>query len=277
MSTAVIVSNIAPGTTNEKVGEFFNFCGKVTKLEVEDDKESRTAKVTFEKPAAAETALLLDNTQLGATAVRVVRDGPAGDSAHSESDTTVSSPTEAHSNGDEVSIPQEAKPKSRIIAEYLAQGYMFSDQAIEQAIALDRKHGFSNKFLSSLEAFDKKYSAANKARAFDDKYSVSRQATQGFNSLHSYFEKALDTPTGRKLRDFYQKTEKNVLDIHSEAKRLQKEKKEAASAAAAAAAAATTASAADPASAPPPASTPEAQGQPEKTDIAEVQTQAKEK
>ncbi|KAI5300291.1 Subunit of the glycosylphosphatidylinositol transamidase complex-like protein [Ascosphaera pollenicola] len=108
--------------------------------------------------------------------------------------------------------------------------------AIEQAIALDKKHGFSNKFLSSLEAFDKKYSAANKARALDDKYSVSRQATSGFNSLHSYFEKALDTPTGRKLRDFYQKTEKNVLDIHSEAKRLQKEKKEKEAAAAAAAA-----------------------------------------
>ncbi|KAI5307479.1 hypothetical protein KEM55_008180 [Ascosphaera atra] len=62
----------------------------------------------------------------------------------------------------------------------------------------------------------------------DDKYSVSRQATSGYNSLHSYFEKAMDTPTGRKLRDFYQQTEKNVLDIHSEARRLQREKKEAA-------------------------------------------------
>lgn len=208
---------------------------------------------------AAETALLLDNTQLGATAVHVVRDEPAGASAQpSYAETAASSPTEA--NGpDDVTIPQEAKPKSRIIAEYLAQGYMFSDQAIEQAIALDQKHGFSSKFLSSLEAFDKKYSAANKARALDDKYNVSRQATNGYNSLHSYFEKALDTPTGRKLRDFYQKTEKNVLDIHSEAKRLQKEKKEAAAA-----------------SNPPAAPAPEGQAQPEKTSAAETQSQTKE-
>jgi hypothetical protein len=38
--------------------------------------------------------------------------------------------------------------------------------------------------------------------------------------LHSYFEKAINTPSGRKLRDFYSQTDKQVRDIHAEARRL---------------------------------------------------------
>lgn len=38
--------------------------------------------------------------------------------------------------------------------------------------------------------------------------------------MNSYFEKALDTPTGRRVRDFYIQSEKQVQDIHNEARRL---------------------------------------------------------
>ena len=38
--------------------------------------------------------------------------------------------------------------------------------------------------------------------------------------MASYFEKALDTPTGKKLAIFYTQGDKQVRDIHAEARRL---------------------------------------------------------
>lgn len=40
-----------------------------------------------------------------------------------------------------------------------------------------------------------------------------------------YYTKALSSPFGQKVRDFYTKTSKQVLDIHEEAKRLSAEQK----------------------------------------------------
>lgn len=117
-------------------------------------------------------------------------------------------------------LEQEDKPRSRIFAEYLAQGYAISDQAIQKAIALDHQRGFSQRFTSALSDFDKKYHASDKAKGIDESYKISDKATTGWKSLNSYFEMALDTPTGRKVRDFYIQTEKQVQDIHNEARRL---------------------------------------------------------
>jgi hypothetical protein len=40
-----------------------------------------------------------------------------------------------------------------------------------------------------------------------------------------YFENALDTPTGKRVRTFYDDRRKDVLDIHTEARRLADERK----------------------------------------------------
>jgi hypothetical protein len=72
--------------------------------------------VVFEKETAAKTALLLDNTQLGSTQVQV--SSAAGVSADEGNHFT----TNADRDTDE--ITQEEKPRSRIIAEYLAHGYV---------------------------------------------------------------------------------------------------------------------------------------------------------
>jgi len=117
-------------------------------------------------------------------------------------------------------IDQEDKPRSRIVAEYLAHGYVVSDQAIQKAIALDQKHGFSSRFTSALTDFDKKYHATDRARGIDESYKITNKAASGWRGINSYFEKALGTPTGRKVRDFYMQTDKQVRDIHSEARRL---------------------------------------------------------
>jgi len=162
--------------------------------------------------SAAKTALLLDNTQLGPSQVHV-------SGAHNLDDIAGGKAAAAGEESGE-DISQEDKPRSRIVAEYLAHGYTISDGAIQRAIALDNKHGISARFTSALAQFDSKYKATDNARAVDNKYGVTATASKGWAGMNSYFEKALGTPTGQKLRDFYVQGDKQVRDIHAEARRL---------------------------------------------------------
>lgn len=117
-------------------------------------------------------------------------------------------------------ITQEDKPRSRIVAEYLAHGYVLSDTALQRAIALDNKHGVSSRFTNALASFDSKYHATDKAKGLDASYGITDKAYTGWRGLNSYFEKALGTPTGQKLAAFYTSGNKQVQDIHAEARRL---------------------------------------------------------
>ena len=54
----------------------------------------------------------------------------------------------------------------------------------------------------------------------DAKYGVSDKAMSAWGGVHSYFEKALGTPTGQKVREFYLQSDKQVRDVHNEARRL---------------------------------------------------------
>lgn len=127
---------------------------------------------------------------------------------------------ETTKEGEEHHIDQEDKPRSRIVAEYLAHGYVISDAAVQKAIALDQKHGFSARFTSALANFDKKVQATDRARGLDESYKLSDKAASGWRGINSYFEKAMGTPSGRKVMDFYARTDKQARDIHNEARRL---------------------------------------------------------
>jgi RNA recognition motif-containing protein len=214
MSSTVHVSGIGSSTGEKDIRDFFSFCGKISDLKIEDDSKTESgstkkATVTFEKETAAKTALLLDSTQLGPAQISVTSGTSAGTSS-----ATASGHDEHHD------VPQEEKPRSRIFAEYLAHGYVISDKAIEQALALDQQHGVSQKFTSYLSGFDQKYKVTEKAKVADEKYGVSARANAAWGGLASYFDKAASTPTGQKLRTFYEQGNKQVLDVHNEARYL---------------------------------------------------------
>jgi len=217
MSQTVHVKGISSQTSEKEVRDFFSFCGKIQSLSVtpesDDANADQSASVTFEKETAAKTALLLDNTQLGPAQVHV---SSAANLDQASGGKTAGSADE-HDKDD---ISQEDKPRSRILAEYLAQGYTVSDKAIERAIALDQQHGVSNRFMSALTTFNDKYQVTGKAQQVDQKYGVSNRAQQGWLGLTSYFDKAASTPTGSKLRTFYESGSKQVLDVHNEARHL---------------------------------------------------------
>ncbi len=103
---------------------------------------------------------------------------------------------------------------------YLAHGYLISDKAIERALVLDQQHGISGRFMSALNNFDSKFKVSERSAQVDKSYGISDRAQQGWLGLNSYFNKAADTPTGQKLRGFYEQGSKQVLDVHNEAKHL---------------------------------------------------------
>jgi len=213
MANIVHVKNISAQTDDKEVRDFFSFCGKITSLDVNNEGDTKSATVTFEKETAAKTALLLDNTQLGNSTVQV---------SGSSSDPSSGAPASSISDekDDEHDIPQEDKPRSRIVAEYLAHGYVIGDHAIQKAIDLDNKHGVSSRFTLALQQFDQKYKATDRAQQLDSQYHITDRANAGWKGLQSYFEKAANTPTGQRIATFYTESNKKVQDIHNEARRL---------------------------------------------------------
>ena len=106
------------------------------------------------------------------------------------------------------------------MAEYLAHGYRLGDNVIQRALAFDQKNGISQRFSKVLTDFDSKYNATEKTRSLDDKYGVSDKTAGAWGGINSYFEQAINTPSGQKLRTFYDQGSKQVLDVHNEALHL---------------------------------------------------------
>lgn len=166
--------------------------------------------MTFEKETAAKTALLLNNTQLGANHISVTGNDADDNGA----------PPISNLDRDDAEITQEEKPRARILAEYLAHGYIIGDAAIQRAIELDTRHGVSSRFLGTLQALDSKYHASERAKTTDQTYGLTQRANSLLSGLSSYFEKASNTPTGKKIVQFYTDSEKQVREVHAEARRL---------------------------------------------------------
>lgn len=207
----VHVKNIAGVTSDGEIKDFFSFCGKISDIKVTSEGETKSADVTFEKETAAKTALLLNNTQLGSNHIAVT-------SASGDNDD--GSPLAQNADRDTDEITQEEKPRARILAEYLANGYVVGDAAIQRAIDIDSTHGVSSRFLNTIHSLDQKYHATDRAKATDQNLGLSMRANNFLTGLSTYFEKATNTPTGKKIVKFYEDGQKQVVEVHAEARRL---------------------------------------------------------
>jgi len=223
MSYNVNVSSLSPNTTQKSLEDFFSFCGKISSIDFNN--ESKSAVIHFEKPSAVKTALMLDGGSL--------------DDAHISVSSTVDHADETgtgepHAEG--AHVDQADKPRAAIVAEYIAKGYVLSDQVLQKAIDLDQKQGISARFMAWWHSFDhavgSKVAPAGaeqptlsstvtghvntglgKAREIDQQKGISNKATE-------YYQVALGSTFGQKVRDFYTTTSKQVVDIHEEAKRI---------------------------------------------------------
>jgi len=223
MTHSVQVSGIAPTTTEAHLHDFFTFCGKIESI----DFKGTTATIHFEKSSAAKTALMLNGGTLDSAALTVTsetehEDDHSGDASHP--------------------IEQSDKPRAGIAAEYLAKGYTLSDTILTRAIEIDNKQGISKRFLSYLQTVDTTVgsktlgpdktvsgkvvetvnAATQQVRSVDEQKGYSKTAGDFFAT---YYTKALSTPIGARVREFYTGTTKQVLDIHEEASRIAAEHK----------------------------------------------------
>lgn len=218
MATTVYVKNIDAKTEDKEIKDFFSFCGKINSLDVTTEGETKSATVTFATETAARTAHLLNNTKLGANSLTVTGGTSLDDEDKPHDPTTERSPDQG--------LSQEEKPRTRILAELLANGYMIAEHGLQAAIALDEKHHVSTKFVNTVKQLDERTHASDKARAADQSYGITARANSLLTGISSYFEKAAETPTGKKFVDFYTTSQKQVQDIHNEAKRLADLKKQ---------------------------------------------------
>ncbi|OCF42435.1 hypothetical protein I317_03680 [Kwoniella heveanensis CBS 569] len=226
------VSGLATETTEDKLHDFFSFCGKLVSVK----KSGNEADITFEKLSAMRTSLMLNGGTLDGAHLEVTSASDAEPKTASVLPTgaTGSTPIGATEHG----ISQEDKPKAAIVAEYLAHGYALGDNVIQKAIDLDHKQGISARFLSFFNSLDS--TVGNKV--VGENKTVSGKITEsaaagvakarevdqhrGFTAkFHDYYSKVFGTPIGQKVVQFYTTTQKQVLDVHEEAKRIAEEKK----------------------------------------------------
>ncbi|KAI0060308.1 hypothetical protein BV25DRAFT_1917916 [Artomyces pyxidatus] len=221
----VKVSGIAPGTTQQQLHDFFTFCGKIHSIDLDEKATPKSAQIHFEKSSAAKTALMLNGGTL--------------DGAHLDVFSETVHPDEeegTHIPGHP--IDQSDKPRAGIAAEYLAKGYTLSDSVLQRAIQMDNEKGISKRFLGYFQSIDTKLgekalgpeqtisgkvvstlqNAQQQARTVDEQKGISKSATD-------YYSRALASPWGTRVRDFYTTTSKQVLDIHEEALRISNEQK----------------------------------------------------
>ncbi|WVQ85455.1 hypothetical protein IAT38_007620 [Cryptococcus sp. DSM 104549] len=225
------VSGLAPETTEDKLHDFFSFCGKLVAVQ----KTGSTADITFEKLSAMRTSLMLnggtlDGAHLEVTSTADVEKTPSVLPTSATSSTPIGEGTGA--------LEQEDKPKAAIVAEYLAHGYVLGDHIVQKAIDVDHKQGISSRFLNFFNSLDStvggKVVGENKtvtgklqehAAALGAKTREVDQNRGISSKFNDYYSKVFGTPLGQKVVKFYTTTQKQVLDVHEEAKRIAEEKK----------------------------------------------------
>ncbi|KAK9452115.1 uncharacterized protein V1518DRAFT_367874, partial [Limtongia smithiae] len=233
--SSVVVTNIDSSISRQQIYDFFAFCGKIDSLDVSEALDRTTnapilvARVRFVQEEAGKTALLLTDTLLGSRNVQVSEDMQS----HPEVDARAQYQREYPPPGGAREIetgeivhdvPQEDKPKAAVIAELLSHGYALSDKAVQKSQEFDQRHGFSNRFSRYLTDIDSKYNisarAQQSAQTADSKYNILGHVHHTQGILHKYFDKAMDSDTGARVRLFYSDASKNVADVHNEARRL---------------------------------------------------------
>ncbi|KAK4687666.1 hypothetical protein P7C73_g2451, partial [Tremellales sp. Uapishka_1] len=225
---SIHVSGLAIETTEEKLHDFFSFCGKVTSIK----KQGGDADISFEKLSAMRTALMLNGGTLDGAHLEVIASSDTTSATSPLLPTGATGSTPIGAAGDH-EIAQEDKPKAAIAAEYLAHGYTIGDHIIQKAIDLDHKQGISAKFLTFFNSLDQQAGAKLVGENQTVSGKIGEQASavvaktkevdqnRGVSArFQDYYSKALNTPIGQKVVSFYTTTSKQVLDVHEEAKRI---------------------------------------------------------
>ncbi|KAG2224340.1 hypothetical protein INT45_006740 [Circinella minor] len=214
----VVVKNISPDSSEKTVREFFLFCGKIKEFELVKEEEEQQALIHFERESAAKTAALLSNALIDDNHIIAT---PYFESTASTNDEPETQPENA----------QETKPKARIAAEILANGYLLQDHIVAKGLEYDTKYNLSTRLTgylqtlqSNVKTFDEKYRVWDKAMEYNEKFKIQEKVNNAANTAQTRAVNALQTPTGQKVHGFAQQTLAQIAAVHYEAKKIQSDK-----------------------------------------------------
>jgi hypothetical protein len=231
--SAILASKIPIEATQAKISEFFSFCGKIKDIEVvEKTEKTKTIKVTFEKASAISTALLLNGAEFEGSQIVVTEPESSGASKTAAESEEFN---EALTNNSD--IDQESKPKSTIIAELLANGYVLQSSLVEKAVQFDQQRGISDRFNQFISNLDNKYHLQEKNKQLVDQtnnlyeqannqWDIQAHWNQGIRTFNSYLDKFKHDKYGSQVHDFYTNVAKDVKSVNDEALRLAELKKQ---------------------------------------------------
>ncbi|OAC97715.1 hypothetical protein MUCCIDRAFT_132140, partial [Mucor lusitanicus CBS 277.49] len=232
-ATYVIVKNISAQSSEKTVKEFFLFCGKISEFELtmDDDEIHQVALIHFERESAAKTATLLSNALIDDC--HIVATPYFESTAGSTSSTTAATAAEDKevAENEANTTAQEAKAKSRIVAEMLANGYILQDQVVAKGLEYDSKYSLSSRLTSyfttltsNVKQIDEKYRIWDKAVEIDNKFKIQEKVQNAAQTAQTTANAALQSPTGQKVERIASQTFAQIAAVHFEAKKIQKEK-----------------------------------------------------
>lgn len=234
----ITASQIPVSVPENKIKEFFSFCGKIKDIEVLDKTEkTKTIRVEFEKASAVSTALLLNGAEFEGSQIEVKEDSSSGAAAGASAG---EKDVAGESGKGDSDIDQESKPKSTIIAELLANGYVLQSSLVEKAVDFDQQHGITDRFRDFISGLDQKYHLQEKnqqivnqansslGQAYDQantQWGLESHWNQGVRTLNSYLDRFKKDKYGSQVHDFYTNAAKDVKSVNDEALRLAELKK----------------------------------------------------
>ncbi|KAG2189281.1 hypothetical protein INT44_004423 [Umbelopsis vinacea] len=218
--TLVHVKNLSLTTSEKTARDFFEFCGKIKSFELQPsvDGKHQEALIVFERESAAKTAVLLSNALI--------------DESHITVESYFPSTTEPSSTHHDDDASQESKPKSNIMAEILASGYVLTDNVVAKGVEFDSKYAFTKriqdylaKLTSTAQQLDDKYKVSDKATEVDSKLGIQQRTKTAGETAQTKAQELMQTETGQKVQTFADQIMQQVGAVHREALRLAEEKK----------------------------------------------------
>ncbi|RKP13583.1 hypothetical protein BJ684DRAFT_9859, partial [Piptocephalis cylindrospora] len=218
----VHVTDIAKDASEDKVREFFLFCGKIQKFELKDASNEKTkeALILFDKESAAKTATMLSNAVINEQQITVQYyfDQFHSASATAEHDDAANADARGSNAGS-----QEEKPKTGIVTEVVAAGYGLQHSILSHAKEWDARYGVAERLqayyvqaLDKANQIDQQYklreTVTSKAGELDAKFDVSGKVGAATAQMQAAANSALQTGPGQKASTFYSQTRDQVTE-----------------------------------------------------------------
>lgn len=220
----VHVTHIAPGATDDKIKEFFLFCGKINEFEVISGKNgNKQALILFEKESAAKTATMLSNA--------VITDQQIGVQYYFKDQYGTEENNQLAEAGDDSELGQEEKAKSSIVAELLYHGFALSERVINAAQVFDRQYGVSDRArtyyeqaLAELGKLDEKYKAREmvitRVNSLNETYSITDTIYYAAGRAQTVALLALESPPGQRATELLTQAKTRAIETVNESRKI---------------------------------------------------------